>query len=129
MLRIDGTTSGTFTTPLANPDAPKIYVFKGTGNLGDLGAVSVTGSVSLPGFIASGNAHGTLKLSNSHGTVTLGLIGPTEVGFGPFPSSLSFSIESATGAYAGTFGGGSISAKLNQAKQTFAFQFFTLVPV
>src|SRR5205807_1807119 len=76
-----------------------VIKFSVSGTAGALGAVSVSGKVKLPGFVASGHATGTLTLSNSQGSVTLALTGPLEPGFGAFPATLSYTVTSATGAY------------------------------
>ena len=66
-----------------------------TGKAGALGAVSASGSVTLPGFIVSGTAAGTLTLTTAGESAAgrarslLKLTGPTEKGFGPFPTTLS----------------------------------------
>ena len=112
-LPLTGKITGTYTIPpLLNPEAGQTYIFNGSGTAGALGAVTATGSVHLPGFIASGKATGTLTLSNSLGSVTLTLTGPPQAGFGAFPSTLSFVITSATGAYANDSDTGTIKVTL-----------------
>lgn len=116
---LDGAVSGTYVNPLTRPDAGASYVFAGSGTAGDLGAVKVSGQVSLPGNIRSGHAAGTVTLTNAKGSVTLSLSGPEEPGFGPFPKSLAFSIDGGTGAYAGMRGAGSIAVLVGNGKFTF----------
>ena len=123
-LPLTGTIKGTYTIPpLMNPEAGQTYVFNGSGTAGALGAVTATGSVHLPGFIANGKAAGTLTLSNSLGSVTLTLTGPTQAGFGAFPSTLSFVISSATGAYANDTDAGTIKVTLQQSATGNTFKF------
>jgi hypothetical protein len=123
-LPLAGTITGTYTIPpLLNPDAGVTYIFNGSGNAGALGAVTATGSVRLPGFIASGKATGTLTLSNSQGSVSLQLTGPMQAGFGAFPSTLNFVITSATGAYANDGDAGAIKVTLQPGAGGNVFKF------
>lgn len=112
-LPLAGKITGTYSiAPTTNPDIGKLYLFTGTGTAGALGAVSATGSVRTLGFIAGGHATGTLTLSNSHGSVTLTLTGPSQPGFSGLPASMTYQITSATGDYAGDTGSGSIAISL-----------------
>ena len=121
-ISLAGTIKGTYTTPLALPDVGKTYAFSGSGTAGALGAVSVSGKVKLPGFVASGHATGTLTLSNSQGSVTLALTGPLEPGFGAFPATLSYTVTSATGAYFDNIASGIIAVTLSKTgAKTFKF--------
>ncbi|HZL33904.1 MAG TPA: hypothetical protein VFC78_01260 [Tepidisphaeraceae bacterium] len=107
-----GTIAGTYRSTVGNPDVGKTYSFSGSGTAGDLGGVSLKGSVHLPGFILHGRASGTLTLRNARGSLTVRLLGPVEAGFGAFPSTLSYVIIGGTGAYAGDTGSGSIDVTL-----------------
>jgi hypothetical protein len=134
IIGLNGTIAGTYKTPLTNPDAGATYVFTGTGKAGALGPVSLSGSVSLPGFIATGSASGTLTLTTigatpaAGGSVTLKVTGPTEKGFGPFPSTLSFTITGGTGAFANDTGSGTIAVTLDKTAHAFAFVINSLLP-
>ena len=114
-ISLEGTIAGTYKLAPAVPDIGATYVFTGSGNAGALGPVGAAGSVHLPGFIASGMAGGTLTLTSASaspgkaGSVTLKLTGPTEAGFGPFPTTLSFVITSSTGAFANVAGIGNMT--------------------
>jgi hypothetical protein len=126
-ISLVGTITGTYTTPFAVPDVGRNYHFQGSGTAGALGNVTATGSVTLPGFIASGRATGKLTLTNSQGSVTLLLAGPVEPGFGAFPSTLSYAIASGTGAYAGDTASGTIAATLTPASTAGGTNQFTFV--
>jgi hypothetical protein len=112
-LPLAGTITGTYSiAPTMNPDAGKLYRFTGTGTAGMLGQVSVTGSVHTLGFVATGHATGTLTLSNSHGSVTLTLTGPSQPGFSGMPATIAYRITAATGDYANDTGCGTIAISL-----------------
>jgi len=131
---LDGTISGKYSPAPVAADIGATYVFNGTGTAGALGSVLAHGLVTLPGFIATGQATGTLTLTESgpsatavNNSVTLKLTGPTEPGFGPFPSTLSYTISSGTGAFAGATGSGSIAVTLN-SDLTFTFVITSAAP-
>jgi hypothetical protein len=128
-LNLDGTITGTYLPAPTAVDVGATYVFNGSGTAGNMGPVAAHGIVTLPGFIATGNASGSLTLTSASataqagGTVTLKLTGPTEAGFGPFPSILHFAIESGTGRFAGVTGTGTIAVTLGNKTSTNAFAF------
>jgi len=101
-------------------DAGATYQFTGTGITGNL-PVTITGSVTLPGLVASGSAAGKLTLKTSEGSVTFTVTGPAEKGFGPFPGTLKFVVSGGTGTYAGSTGSGMITVTLDTSSKTFAF--------
>jgi hypothetical protein len=112
--------TGSYKVSTANPDAGATYQFTGTGVTGHL-PLTLTGSVTLPGFIASGHAAGKLTLKTSEGSVTFTLTGPIEKAFGPFPTTLKFVVSGSTGAFAGSGGSGMIAVSLNTSSKTFVF--------
>jgi len=112
VVHFHGKLTGTFSHVLTNPDAGNAYSFSATGNLGAVGTVSASASIKLPGFVAKGNALGTLTLTTSTGTLTLKLAGPLEKGFGPMPSAVRYYVSSGTGAYANASGAGNIGITL-----------------
>jgi hypothetical protein len=112
-LPLAGTISGTYSiAPTTNPDAGKLYLFNGAGTAGMLGQVTAAGSIRTLGFVATGQATGTLTLSNSQGSVTLKMIGPSQPGFSNLPATLTYQITAATGAYYGDQGTGTIAVSL-----------------
>lgn len=130
---LNGTITGKYSLAPTAADIGAGYVFDGTGTAGVLGAVSAHGFVTLPGFIVSGQASGTLTLTQTgpsasavNNSVTLKLTGPTEAGFGPFPSTLSYTVTSGTGAFAGATGSGTIGVTLGSG-MTFTFVITSLV--
>jgi hypothetical protein len=104
-----GSASGTWTAQSSNPDVGATQDLVGNGKLKGLGEVQVQGSLHLTGFIQSGHAEGTLALTNSHGSVTLVLTGPTQPGFSGPPKSFTFTIASGTGRYKGWQGSGQLN--------------------
>ncbi len=91
------------------------YDVTGTANLARLGAVTVTGSVYGLGFIATGHATGTLTFSNSHGSVTVDLTGPSQPGFSPLPTQFQYTVVSGAGAYQQVHDQGTLSLVLQPA--------------
>jgi len=141
-ISLPGQISGTYTvaSPVVDPSATttagildeKIYHFTGNGTAGDLGSVSATATVVLPGLPVASTpaapvAHplvGTMTLTNAMGSVTLALTAApvaTPVTStasavttpGAFPSVLDYAIIAGTGAFAGDTASGTISVVLN----------------
>lgn len=114
-LRLRGQVSGTWTTVFTNPDAGRAQRLDGTGTVTPLGAVSASGTLTTPGFIARGRATGTLTLTAADGTVTLDLVGPPQKGFASPPASFRYTIAGGTGADAGASGKGRVSFQEQQS--------------
>jgi hypothetical protein len=127
----NGTITGTYIPEPTAADLGAGYALRGKGTVGILGDVTAQGNLMLPGFITSGHANGTLVLTSTStsadksGSVTLQLTGPLENGFGPLPTTLSFTITSGTGAYADASGTGTIAVTFggSQNPSTLAFTF------
>ena len=126
-LNLAGTITGKYSLAPTAVDLGAGYVFNGTGTAGAMGKVSLQGTVFIPGFVATGQAHGTLTLtavspsaSAVLSTVTLAVTGPTQAGFGPFPSTLNYTITGGTGALSGATGTGTIAVTLATG-QAFTF--------
>ena len=117
-VSVKGTLTGTYTTPLGNPDA-RSYVFTGTGTAGALGAADLGGSITPPGFIRTAPATGELTLTNATGSVTLDVTGKTQPGGSPLPQKLAYVVTGGTGAFANAGGKGSISVALDTTANTF----------
>ncbi len=80
------------------------YSLNGTGEVGALGVVNITASVTY--YPASSAASGgTITLTGGKGTIKLALMGPVWNGALPAPS-FSFHVASATGHYRGMRGTG-----------------------
>jgi hypothetical protein len=116
---------GTFTHPIGpigNPDTGSQYQFTGTGKTTTLGGFVLTGQVQSPGFVASGRTRGELVIRNSHGTITLHVVGPLQSP-GSLPSSFSFSIVKGTGAFVHSSGNGKILLATSGTTHKFLFRF------
>src|SRR4051812_43295147 len=98
-IGLPGAIHGTLTAQPGIPDTGAHYAVSGSGWLLGLGQVSVTGSLQGTGFIAQGHASGQLTLTNSKGTVTVDLVGPTQQSFAPLPHVFHFTVSGGTGAY------------------------------
>ena len=117
-VSVRGTLTGAYTTPLGNPDA-RSYVFTGTGTAGALGAVSVSGTITPPGFIRSAPATGEFTLTGATGSVTLSLTGKPQNGGSPLPQKMSYVITGGTGAFPNPGGKGTVSIAINADAGTF----------
>ena len=117
-VSVKGTITGTYTTPLGNPDA-RSYVFTGTGNAGAMGAVSLDGTITPPGFILSAPANGELTLTNANGTITLDLTGKPQQGGSPLPQKMSYVVSGGTGTFENAGGKGTVSIAVDDTALTF----------
>jgi hypothetical protein len=77
-----------------------------------LGKVSVNGFVHALGYLPTGNAGGTITLSNAHGTLTFALKGPTQPGFSAPPTQFNSSITGGTGRYKNLRGAGTATLQM-----------------
>ena len=114
---LKGSGSGNYTMGL-NVDSGPLLKLKGTASLELLGEVNVSGSVQGTGFTTSGQATGTVTLSNKLGSVTLILTGPVQSGFSPLPTHFQFKVVGATGAYKGLTMTGSIDLMIDSTTST-----------
>jgi hypothetical protein len=104
-----GQISGTWTRVPVVPDLGQHQKMNGSGPVGSLGTVRVSGQLGTPGFILQGRSTGTLVLSNAQGSLTIQLTGPLQTGFSPPPHAFFYQIAGGTGAYAGDTGQGTAS--------------------
>jgi len=82
------------------------------------GTISPLGTISLAGVLVIKNTgtanrpvHGTVKISNAHGSVVVSLTGTVTIYNGPFPfasGNLKYQIVSGTKAYQGATGTGAV---------------------
>jgi hypothetical protein len=117
-VSVKGTLTGAYTTPLGNPDA-RSYVFTGTGTAKSLGAVSVSGTITPPGFIRSAPATGQLTLTGPAGSVTIDLTGHPQNGGSPLPQKMTYVVTGGTGAFPNPGGKGTISIAVDTTANTF----------
>jgi hypothetical protein len=109
------TARGYYSFSRSNPDTGFIYSLFATTRAAGLGSISVSGNIRTPGFIASGQANGTLKVLVPGGSLTLSVVGPTQPGFSHLPTTLSFTVTSATGTLASISGAGTLTLGLRTA--------------
>lgn len=100
---VTGSGHGTWQSHVANPDTGVLRTLHGHGQF-DIGAATVTGTVSAPGFIAKGDCGVTLRLVTATGSVTLS--GHSKLTASSYPTCLgpfrfSFHSAKATGKLAG----------------------------
>jgi hypothetical protein len=117
-VSVKGTFTGTYTTPLGNPDA-RSYVFTGTGTAGALGTATLDGTVTPPGFILSAPASGELTLTAPNGTVTLDLSGKPQPGGSPVPQKMTYVMSDSTGDFVNGAAKGSVAIALDTTANTF----------
>ena len=106
-LETAGVIEGSYSVRRNAPDAGVAYDLRGSAMLDAFGTFDMDGSVQTTGFIQSGRATGVVVLTNAKGSITLALTGPVQPGFAPPPTSMTYTIQGATGAYAGMTGRGS----------------------
>jgi hypothetical protein len=69
----------------------------------------LTGTLHLTGFIAHGQATGTLTFTVGGDRLSLSLVGPVQPGFSGAPKSFTYTITGGTGHFAGDRGGGMVN--------------------
>jgi hypothetical protein len=117
IVSLDGTTRGSFKSSSPVPDVGRTYNVLATGRFAGYGVGVVSGTLHSLGFIASGQATGTLTVSLPGGTVTLSLTGPSQRGFSPLPTEFSFVVTKGTGKFhnkvGDPVGAGTVDVTLN----------------
>jgi hypothetical protein len=100
LIQLDGTIRGHYTRNMSVPDAGGKYIIGGSGRVHGVGKTDVAGNLHSIGFIAKGQATGTLVLAGARGTITLSMTGAEQTG-GPasLPEKFTFEITDATGKY------------------------------
>jgi hypothetical protein len=96
---LSGTVLGNYVSTLRMLNTASGFHFSGTAPVGQLGNVDVYAHLYSVGFSSIGNAHGQIELSNTKGTVTLQVLGPTQTRLQPLPTTFSYRIVSATGSF------------------------------
>jgi hypothetical protein len=105
-LALAGQVSGTWQRKGVVTDVGGDQLLTGSGRVAPLGQVTMQGELHTPGFVAHGQARGTVTLSNAAGSVTLQLVGPSQKGFSQPPTTFHFTITGGTGKDAGASGRG-----------------------
>jgi hypothetical protein len=104
-------------------DVGNRYDFTGTADLANLSQVSVSGSIYGLGNVVSGNATGTFTLTNTHGSVTISVEGPTQPGMSPLPTSFKYTVSNSTGSYQHLQAEGTLALNLHPGTTTNAGAF------
>ena len=99
IVGLKGTTQGYYAIKSLNPDAGRIYSLSTSGVFHDYGPGNVSGALRSVGFLAKGQATGTLLVNLQGGSVTLALTGPIQPGFSALPKTFSFTITHGTGKF------------------------------
>jgi hypothetical protein len=100
-VHLDGTLRGTY-APEPTVDTGPTQRLSGSGRVGLLGQVTVSGDLGRSGYILFPNrpALGTIVLTNSQGTVTLSLRNDVQGKSAGLPSRFHYTVTAGTGAYA-----------------------------
>jgi hypothetical protein len=106
---------GVYAYVRSNPDLGTTYFFLATTNVPGVGLMGVTGSITTPGFVATGHATGTLTILSAKGSIAMSVTGPAQPGFSPLPSQLGFTVTSATGFFRFVHGSGTVTINLHPA--------------
>jgi hypothetical protein len=83
----------------------------GWGSVSPLGTVEACVRLVTSNLTLTGSTYGTAVLSNAQGSITLQLTGSPTRAYSPPPTSFSYKITGATGAYAGETGRGTASCQ------------------
>lgn len=126
--KLVGNVSQSLGHTIGMPDVGHKFTLTGSGHVKTLGMVQVKGSVGATGFIQNGKSTGELTLTNSKGTLTLGLTGPPQAGFSSLPSTYQFAVTGGTGAYSSTSGQGTLTATWKPSASGPRHFHFTLSP-
>ncbi len=122
-----GTVQGKYSSlSFVGVDAGVTNAFQGQGNLPLLGHVQLQGTLQGLGNIAFGQANGEITLSNSQGSLTLQLVGPTQKSFAPLPKDFQFSVVGGTGAFTSIRMTGTIHLVEHSNNQTFTATFLSV---
>jgi hypothetical protein len=90
------------------PEA-RILSLSGGGSVSPLGTVDACVQLVTDNSTSTAETFGTAVLSNAQGSITLQLTGSPTRAYSPPPTSFSYTISGATGAYAGETGKGTAS--------------------
>jgi hypothetical protein len=112
---LTGTLHGSYAARTALSGADAGFVLTGSGAVGGLGPVSVSGSVHLGRLLLTRVTGGRLTLANGRGTLTLRLEAPAAGGAVPMPGPFAFRIVRGTGAYRHLAGKWTITFHLGSA--------------
>jgi len=113
-VALNFTAQGSYRVIETNPDVGRTHQFQAEskGRTRGLGATTVDGAITTPGFVAQGYATGRLIAHTSRGDLQIQLAGPLAAGFSALPGKLSYSITGGTGKYAHAHGFGVVEVVL-----------------
>ena len=118
---VTGTVHGTYVTAKPSiPDKGTTYRYTGSGTT-TLGATSLTGSRTSPGYVMSASCDGRLQLATAQGSLTISLRSAPVPGFSACPRESAWTINSASGHYRDDRGSGSVV--ISQAHGAFTMRF------
>ena len=121
-LDLQGSAQGPANRVVGDPDVGTAVTVHGSGLFPGQGKMQVSGYFHGTGFIATGSLNGNLKLSNSKGSLTLQLHGPSARGFtAPTSGTYQFTIQKGTGAFAHDSGNGTVDVVLGPRSFSLTF--------
>jgi hypothetical protein len=112
-----GAIHGKITARPVTSGAGAAFALTGSGMVGGLGKVTLSGSVHAAGALLPGGMGGRLVLANGRGALTLRVEGTPPGGVASLPDQFEFSVVRGTGAYRHLTGAGTIDLRLGSAAQ------------
>jgi hypothetical protein len=113
-IQVTGKTQGSYTSVTVNPNIGTTYTFLATpSHVTPLGSVTLTGNIQAPGRGSNDQVHGTLRLADSNGSVTLSLTGPPQKRFSQLPGVFTYKITKSSGQFGGDVGSGYMALTLS----------------
>jgi hypothetical protein len=109
---LKGTGTAAYHQPRITVDTGMSLSFLGHGQLSDIGAFRISGSINGVGLINNGRAVGELVLKNAHGTITINVHGSVQPSFAPIPRDLVYVVAKGTGDFQHLTGYGSLKVTL-----------------
>jgi len=111
---VTGKVQGSYRSVTANPNAGTTYTFQGLpGQVKPFGSVTLTGNIQTPGRASNDQTHGTLRLADPNGSVTLSLTGPPQKRFSQLPRVFTYKITKSSGQFGGDVGSGYMALTLS----------------
>ena len=119
-----GEFTGSYTTGNSLPDTGATYKLSGAGLFKNLGGLSVTGSVSTPGFVRSNRVTGTITIlgAGENDRLTLSIVSNQNPARNQSGSTFYFKTQSATGKFKNVVSTGKLHLTIGAGTETLGIQ-------